>query len=278
MSLCYLDGAFLPLAEAKVSVLDRGFIFGDGVYEVMPVFGRRVLRLERHLARLERSLAAVDIANPLSRAQWADIVERLLAAQAGADFTVYVQLTRGAAPRNHQPPAGIAPTVFVMASPLAPVDPAVTVRAITHEDFRWQRCDIKSTSLLANVLLRQAAVAAGAAEAILVRDELVTEGAASNVFVVVDGRLRTPPLSTHLLPGVTRDLLVEILADSADAVLETDLTRAELERADEIFLTSSSRELAAVSHLDGRPVGASAPGPVFHRVVERYAAFKHGGI
>ncbi len=274
MSLCYLDGAFLPLAEAKVSVLDRGFIFGDGVYEVIPVFGRRVLRLERHLARLERSLAAVGIANPLPRARWAELVERLLDAQAGADFTVYAQITRGVAPRNHQPPAGITPTVFVMMSPLAPVDPAVTVRAITHEDFRWQRCDIKSTSLLANVLLRQAAAAAGAAEAILVRDELVTEGAASNVFVVVDGRLRTPPLSTHLLPGVTRDLLVEILADTADAVRETDVTRAELERADEIFLTSSSRELAAVSHLDGGPVGASAPGPVFHRVVERYAAFK----
>ncbi|MGE3773811.1 MAG: aminotransferase class IV [Gammaproteobacteria bacterium] len=274
MSLCYLDGVFLPLAEAKVSVLDRGFIFGDGVYEVIPVFGRRVLRLAEHLARLERSLAAVGIVNPLSPAQWAEIVERLLAAQAGDDFTVYLQLTRGVAPRLHQPPVGLLPTVFAMLTPLAPIDPMIAVTAITHEDFRWQRCDIKSISLLANVLLRQAATAAGAAEAILVRDGLVTEGAASNVFVVVDGRLRTPPLSRYLLPGITRDLLIERFAGGPDAVLETDITAAELRRADEIFLTSSGRELTPVSHLDGQPVGSACPGPVFGRVVQRYAEFK----
>ena len=278
MSLCYLDGAFLPLAEAKVSVLDRGFIFGDGVYEVIPVFGRRVLRLDAHLARLARSLAAVGIADPLSQGQWAAIVGRLLAAQEGQDFTVYVQLTRGVAPRLHQPPAGIAPTVFAMLNPLVPVDPAVTVTAITHEDFRWQRCDIKSTSLLANVLLRQAAAAAGAAEAILLREGRITEGAASNVFVVVDGRLRTPPLSPYLLPGVTRDLLIELLAGTRDAVLEADIGADELRRADEIFLTSSGRELAAVSHLDGQPVGGACPGAVFWRVVQRYAEFKRGEI
>ncbi len=274
MSLCYLDGVFLPLAEAKVSVLDRGFIFGDGVYEVIPVFRRRVLRLDEHLSRLARSLAAVGIPDPLSRPQWAAIVERLLAAQDGQDFTVYVQLTRGVAPRIHQPPAGIAPTVFAMLNPLVPVDPSLTVPAITHEDFRWQRCDIKSISLLANVLLRQAAAAAGAAEAILLREGRVTEGAASNVFVAVDGRLRTPPLSRHLLPGITRDLVIELLAGTGDAVVEADISAAELRRADEIFLTSSGRELAAVSHLDGVPVGSACPGPVFYRTVERYAAFK----
>ncbi|HMM78020.1 MAG TPA: D-amino acid aminotransferase [Gammaproteobacteria bacterium] len=274
MPLCYLDGVFLPLAEAKVSVLDRGFIFGDGVYEVIPVFGRRVLRLAEHLARLERSLAAVGIVNPLSHEQWTEILARLLDAHAGADFTVYVQLTRGVAPRLHQPPAGLPPTVFAMLNPLVPADPGIAVAAITHEDFRWQRCDIKSTSLLANVLLRQAAAAAGAAEAILVRDGLVTEGAASNVFVVADGRLRTPPLSQYLLPGITRDLLIELLAGGPDAVLETDITAAELRRADEIFLTSSGRELTPVSHLDGQSIGSTCPGPVFRRVVRRYAEFK----
>lgn len=275
MSLCYLNGEWLPLAEAKISVLDRGFIFGDGVYEVIPVFGGQVLRLDQHLARLGRSLDAIGIVNPLSPAHWREMLEQLLASQSGIDFTLYVQLTRGVAPRNHLPPLDVAPTVFAMATPLTPVDPELTVRAITHEDFRWQRCDIKSTSLLANVLLRQAAASAGAAEAILVRDGLVTEGAASNVFAVIDGHLRTPPLSSHLLPGVTRDLLVELLADTPDAVLETDITRAELARADEIFLASSGRELAAVSHLDDHPVGTAAPGPVFRRVVQRYAEFKH---
>ena len=275
-STCYLDGTYVPLADAKVSVLDRGFIFGDGIYEVIPVFGRRPLRFAQHLVRLERSLAAVGIAPPLTHAQWGGVLETLLSTASGEDFTFYLQVTRGVAPRNHQPPGGMSPTVFAMLTPLATVDPAVTVTAITHEDFRWQRCDIKSTSLLANVLLRQTATAAGAAEAILVRDGQVTEGAASNVFVVVDGRLRTPALSRHLLPGVTRDLLIELLAGTADAVLETDVTLAELRHADEIFLTSSGRELAAVSHLDGVTVGDGAPGPVFRRAVARYAAFKRG--
>lgn len=278
MSLCYLNGDYLPLADAKVSVLDRGFIFGDGIYEVIPVFGRRVLRLDEHLARLARNLDAVGIAHPLTLGEWAQIVTRLVAAQPGNDFTIYVQITRGVAPRNHQPPPGLAPTVFAMANALSPVAPEVTVTAITHEDFRWQRCDIKSTSLLANVMLREAAARAGANEAILVRDGLVTEGAASNVFAVIDGRLCTPPLSAHLLPGVTRDLLVEILAGTPDAVHERDLPLDEFRRAKEIFLTSSGRELAALSHLDGVPVGSAAPGPVFLRVIERYAAFKRGGI
>ena len=278
MSLCYLNGNYLPLAEAKISVLDRGFIFGDGIYEVIPVFSGRVLRLAQHLARLERSLAAIGIASPLSRAHWAEIIERLIAAHTGADATVYVQLTRGVAPRNHLPPAGLAPTVFAMVNALTPVDQAATVTAITREDFRWDRCDIKSVSLLANVLLRQEAAAAGAAEAILVREGLVTEGAASNVFVVSGGHIRTPPLSVHLLPGVTRDLLVELLAGSADAVREADITAAELQAVDEIWLTSSGRELAPVSHLDGHPVGTACPGPVYLRVVRRYAEFKRAGI
>jgi len=274
MALCYLDGEYLPLHEAKVSVLDRGFIFGDGVYEVVPVFAGRPLRLDAHLARLERSLAAIGITSPLSRTAWTTLIERLVAHHGGGEQTIYLQITRGVAPRNHLPPPGVAPTVFAMSNPLVPVDWDSPVRAVLRDDFRWTRCDIKSISLLANVLLRQEAAAAGAHEVILVRDGLVTEGAASNVFIVSGGRIRTPPLSHHLLPGVTRDLLIELLAGTADAVLEADVTRAELLAADEVWLCSSGRELAPVSVIDDQPVGAACPGPVFARVAALYATCK----
>jgi D-alanine transaminase len=278
MSLCYLNGEFLPLESARVSVLDRGFIFGDGVYEVIPVFASKALRLDQHLARLARSLEAIGIVPPLSPAAWAALIERLIAAAPAPAQTVYVQITRGVAPRNHLPPAALTPTVFAMTTPLSPLPPESPVDVVLREDFRWTRCDIKSISLLANVLLRQEAAAAGAYEAVLVRDGFITEGAASNVFMVSGGRIHTPPLSSHLLPGVTRDLLVELLANTTDAVLEVDITREALLAADEIWLTSSGRELAPVSHVDGQAVGHACPGPVYRRVVERYAAFKREGI
>ena len=278
MSLCYLNGDFLPLADARVSVLDRGFLFGDGVYELIPVFNGHAFRLEQHLARLNRSLAAIGIPPPLQPSAWAALVARLVAAEAAPMQSLYIQITRGVGPRVHVPPPGLTPTVFVLATPLTPVAPETTVTAVLREDFRWTRCDIKSISLLAHVLLRQEAAAAGAYEALLVRDGLITEGAASNVFMVAEGRIHTPPLSNHLLPGVTRDLIVELLADTADAVLEADITREMLLAADEIWLTSSGRELAPVSHVDGRAVGDVCPGPVYRRVVERYAAFKREGI
>jgi len=274
MPLCYLDGEYLPLHEAKVSVLDRGFIFGDGVYEVVPVFAGCPFRLDEHLARFERSLAAIGIAPPLSRATWTRLIERLVAHHGGGEQTIYMQVTRGAAPRNHLPPADNAPTVFAMSNPLAPVDRDSPVRAVLRDDFRWARCDIKSTSLLANVLLRQEAAAAGAQEVILLRNGLVTEGASSNVFIVSGGRIRTPPLSAFLLPGVTRDLLIELLANGADAVHEADITRAELLTADEVWLCSSGRELAPVGVIDEQHVGAACPGPVFTRVAALYSAYK----
>jgi D-alanine transaminase len=277
MSLCYLNGEFLPLASAKVSVLDRGFMFGDGVYEVIPVFAGRPFRLDGHLARLARSLAATGIPSPLSPAAWTSLIERLVAAEPAPAQTVYVQITRGVAPRHHLPPPGLVPTVFVMSTPLTPAPPEATVSIVLREDFRWTRCDIKSISLLGNVLLRQDAAAAGADEAVLVREGLITEGASSNVFMVRAGRIRTPPLSNHLLPGVTRDLIVELMANTADAVLEADITREDLLAADEIWLASSGRELAPVSHVDGQAVGHACPGPVYRRVVERYAAFKSSG-
>lgn len=274
MPQCYLNGEFLPLDQARIPVLDRGFIFGDGVYEVVPVFGRRAFRLEAHLARFERSLAAIGMAPVPSRDTWREIIERLVAANEGHEQALYLQVTRGVAPRNHLPPSGLTPTIFAMSNPLTPVPPEVPVTAVLREDFRWGRCDIKSISLLANVLLRQEAAQAGAGEAILLRDGMVTEGAASNVFAVCSGRVRTPPLSASILPGITRDLLIELLANTQDAVLQAEITRDELLAANEIWLASSGRELAPVVSLDGRPVGNGHPGPVYLRVAARYAAFK----
>lgn len=274
MSLCYLNGSFLPLAEAQIPVLDRGFIFGDGVYEVIPAFGRTPFRLDAHLCRLDRSLGAIGMRPVLAAADWAEIFARLLSMNEGEDQTLYVQITRGVAPRVHAPPPNLTPTVFVMSSPLARQNLEQAVSAVTHEDFRWQRCDIKSISLLGNVLLRQFALEAGAHEAILLRDGCVTEGASSNVFVVHDGQLYTPPHSHSMLPGVTRDLLVEVLADTDDAVREAPITEQMLRAAEEIWLSSSGRELAPVGTLDGRPVGAGGVGNVYRRVLARYEQCK----
>jgi len=274
MSLCYLNGDFVPLADAKISVLDRGFIFGDGVYEVIPVFGRRPFRLRAHVGRLARSLEETGISVRLSGPAWEDLLRDLVAHHDGEDLSVYVQVTRGVAPRNHAAPADVEPTVFAMVSPLAAATDAQTVRAIALVDQRWQRCDIKAISLLPNVLARTAAVAAGAYEAVLFRDGWLTEGAASNVFVVSGGRIRTPPHSGFILPGITRDTLVEALSGSPDAVLETTVSREEVLHADEVWLTSSTRDLVPVSHLDGQRIGRGEPGPVYARVLARYAQFK----
>ncbi|MBI5617714.1 MAG: aminotransferase class IV [Gammaproteobacteria bacterium] len=274
MSLCYLNGEYLPLAEARVPVLDRGFIFGDGVYEVIPVFKRQPFRLGEHRARLARSLEAIGIRDPLDDAGWRALVERLVAGNAGEDQSLYVQVTRGVAPRNHAPPPDLVPTVFAMSTPLEmPADPA-PVAAITLEDIRWSRCDIKAISLLANVMFREAATAAGAYEAILVRDGIVTEGAASNVFVVHGGRIRTAAHSPHILPGITRDLIVELLAGTPDAVREDPIPAALLVEAEEIWITSSTKELLAVTTLDGKPVADGKPGPVYRRIKAQFTAYR----
>lgn len=275
MSICYLNGEFLPLADAQVSVLDRGFIFGDGIYEVVPAFDGRPFRLEAHLDRLAQSLEATAIANPHPRAAWTALIYELIAANPPAGgLSIYVQVTRGVAARNHAaPPAGI-PTVFAMASPFATgIDPA-PVAAIVLTDNRWQHCDIKAISLLPNVMARTAATIAGVYEAILVRDGFLTEGAASNVFVVLDGRIKTPPKSGAILPGITRDAVVEVLAGSAAAVVEVQVSRAELLAADEIWLTSSTRDIVPVTTLDGQSVGTGVVGAVYRRVNAEYAQFK----
>ncbi|MCC6201723.1 MAG: aminotransferase class IV [Gammaproteobacteria bacterium] len=275
MSIVYLNGAFLPEREAMVPVLDRGFIFGDGVYEVIPVFHGRLFRLAEHLRRFARSVAGVGIGMPLSDDGWRAMLEELLARNGAGSASVYLQVTRGVAPRDLIPPQPPAPTVFAMVMPARSGVPA-PIDAVVLDDIRWQRCDLKVISLLPNVLLKQEALARGAADAILVRNGIVTEGVSSNVFAVVGDRLKTPAQTAYLLPGVTRDLVIELLAPELTVVHDEPLTVAELHGASEIFLSSSVRELAPVTRLDGVAVGAGVPGPVWRLAWQRYCAFRDG--
>jgi len=273
-SVCYLNGAFLPLSQAHIPILDRGFIFGDGIYEVIPVFNGKLFRLAEHIARLNDNLTAVMIDTRAYDLTWTSICETLVERNGGGDQTVYVQVTRGVAPRDHALPVAIKPTIFAMSSPLTvPAEPT-PVSAITLEDMRWQRCDIKSTSLLANVLAREQAARAGAREAIFVRDGWVTEGAASNVFVAHGQSIKTPPLSSYILPGVTRNLLVELFAERVPCIAEHPVSEQDLLTADEIWITSSSRELVPVVQLNGQDVGGGAIGPVFQSVASVYREYK----
>ncbi|MDD1650393.1 MAG: D-amino acid aminotransferase [Methylococcaceae bacterium] len=271
-SLVYLNGQFLPLSEAKIPVLDRGFLFGDGVYEVIPVYGGHPLRLEEHLRRLKESLASIQMESPLTDAEWADIFDRLITGP--ADQSIYLQVTRGVAPkRDHAIPPGIKPTLFAMCTPIAPI-PLDGIKAVTVDDIRWDRCNIKAITLLANVLLRQEAVENGASEAILVRDNQVLEGAASNIFIVQDGTLITPPKGSEILPGITRDLVLELAHEQGIPAIERHFTLAELKSAEEIWLTSSTREILAVVELDGQPVSSGKPGPLWKILQSAYQDYK----
>lgn len=277
MSRVYLNGAFIDPEQAAISPFDRGFIFGDGVYEVIPVFGGRLFRLPHHLQRLQDSLKAIELANPLSRAQWGEVLQRLVDEAGGGDQYIYVQVTRGVAPRNHAFPRDVPPTVFAYAQakpfPEADADqPGIAV--ITAEDIRWQRCDIKSTSLLGAVMLREQAERAGAIETILLRDGLVTEGAATNIFIVINDVLVTPPKGRFILPGITRDLLLEIAREHGIAVEERDVREAELASASEVWITSSTNEIKPVGTIDGAPVGNGRSGPVFRHVYSLYQNYK----
>lgn len=275
--MVFLNGRFLPLEQATVPVLDRGFIFGDGVYELIPVYSRAPFRMDEHLARLERSLAAVRIANPYARDKWRSIILELVAKQPWDDQGVYLQVTRGVAKRDHAFPAGVEPTVFAMSNPLVnPPQELVEkgVAAVSAPDNRWLRCDIKSISLIGNVLLRQASADAGAAETILFRDGILTEASASNVFVAKNGVVLSPPKSNLILPGITYDVVVEIAQQLGLALEFRDIREAEVRAADELWVTSSSKEILAVVELDGKPVGEGRPGPLFRRAWEGYQEFK----
>jgi D-alanine transaminase len=276
----FLNGEFMPIARASVPVLDRGFIFGDGVYEMIPAYSRVPFRLPEHLARLRSSLAAVRMPDPYSEARWSELIGRVVESNPWNDQSIYLQVTRGVAPRDHSFKA-LTPTVLIMASALSTPSPAQVrdgVGVITHQDFRWQRCDIKSTSLLANCMLRTLASEAGCAETLLIRDGKVTEASASNVFVVANGTVLAPPKSELMLPGITYDVVLELLRDSGMAHALRPVAETELRSADEVWITSSSREVLAVTTLDSKPVGrgesTGRPGPVFRRVHALYQEYK----
>jgi len=273
----YLNGEFLPLAEARIPVLDRGFIFGDGVYEVIPVYSRRPFRLPEHLRRLQRSLDAIRLGNPMTDSDWTRLVNDLVARHAGEDQSVYLQVTRGVAKRDHAFPSATKPTVFMMSSPLVtPPREQVEqgVPCITATDYRWLKCDVKSVSLLANCLLRQLAAEAGAVEVVLFRDGCLTEASASNVFVVRNGKLLGPPKNHLILPGITYDVVLELAAAKGIAVELRAIPEQEVRSADELWVTSSSKEVLAVATLDGKAVGGGRPGPVFRTLHQAFQEFK----
>lgn len=272
MSLAYVNGAFVPLEQAVISPLDRGFLFADAVYEVIPAYGGHPFRLHGHLQRLERSLAAVGIPAPMPPDHWPSLLGRLLEGAEATDAAIYVQISRGAPERrDHRFPAHSTPTVFAMTSALPDTrrEREQGLAAITRPDSRWSRCDIKSVALLPNVLLRQEAAVAGSDEAVLVREGRVTEGAASNVFVVRDGRVATPLLDQAILPGVTRAVVLELAGRHA-TVEERTVTEDELAEADEIWVSSSTKGLLPVTRLDGAPVGSGRPGALYRELIRDF--------
>jgi D-alanine transaminase len=273
----FLNGKLLPIEQATVSVLDRGFIFGDGVYELVPVYSRVPFRLEEHLARLERSLGETRIRNPYSRAQWRAHIYGLIDAQPFEDQGMYFQVTRGAAKRDHAFPANVEPTVFMMSNPLVNPPPAQVEKgasAVSAQDYRWLRCDIKSISLIGNCLLRQLSAEAGGAETILFRDGRLTEASASNVFIVKRGVIQSPSKSNLILPGITYDVVVELARANGMPLEFKDIAEAEVRAADELWVTSSSKEVLAIVELDGKRIGEGRPGPLFRRMFQLYQEFK----
>jgi D-alanine transaminase len=288
-TLCDLNGELLPLSQARVSVLDRGFIFGDGVYEAVPVYGRRLFRFDEHMVRLARNLDKLRIPNPpglSSSDDWLARLRRVIAAQPAEDQMIYLQVTRGVAMRDHVMPVGIEPTVFIMSNPLKPV-PAEQrhhgVACVSARDFRWERGDIKSTSLLGNVMARQMAADQGAAETILFRDGVqggpwLTEGSSSNVWIVHEGALLGPPMNEHVLEGVRVALLRELCEEEGIAFNLRPISEADVRAADELLLSSAGREVLPATRLDGESVGHGAlrgkPGPVYARLYEAYQRAK----
>jgi D-alanine transaminase len=288
--LCCLNDEYKPISQAHVSVLDRGFVFGDGIYEVVPVYGRKLFRFHEHMARLERSLTKVRITNPYSRDGWLERCRKLVAALAETEGTVdqvvYIQVTRGVAPRDHVMPQGVTPTVFMMCNPMKPATPEQRhhgVACTTVRDFRWERGDIKSISLLANVLARQVSADHGATETIMFRDGApggpwLTEASASNVWIVKDGALLGPPMSEHVLEGIRVELLHELCEDEGIAYNLKPISEADVRSADEVMLSSATKEVLPVTKLDGEPVGHGTlrgkPGPVYSRLYEAYQRAK----
>lgn len=278
MSTVFLNGELMPLLAARISPLDRGFLFGDGAYEVIPAYSRRPFRMREHLERLQRTLDGIRIENPYSIDGWSAAITRLIQANAPLDQSVYLQVTRGAdIKRDHAFPRGVKPTVFMMSAPLVtPTEEQLAKggAAITVVDNRWLRCDLKVLALLPNVLLRQQAVDAGGVEAILLRDGFLTEGAAANIFIVRGGVLLAPPKSHLMLPGITYDVVLELAERNGLPTEVREIEEPELRAADEVWVTSSTREVFPITVLDGKPVGGGFPGPVGRQMQAWYQAFK----
>ncbi|MDA3878463.1 MAG: D-amino acid aminotransferase [Halothiobacillus sp.] len=280
MTQVYFNGHWVAPEQAQISVFDRGFLFGDGVYEVIPAFAGRLFGLDEHLDRLGRSLDQIDIADPLTRDEWFAIIKRLISECASPDVSVYIQVTRGtAAKRDHAyPNPAVAPTVLVSGSPMAALSEAIRrdgAQAITVPDIRWSRCDIKSVNLLPNIMARQQAVAAGASEAILVRDGLALEGAASNLFAVIDDELLTAPIGPHILGGITRQKLLDMIRGQGQIpVLEVPIPFDRLFDATEVFVTSSTRDLLPITRINDHPVGAGRIGPVWTALNQAFQQLK----
>jgi D-alanine transaminase len=275
--IVHLNGRLLPIEDAKISVLDRGFIYGDGVYELIPVYKRQPFRLPQHLARLQHSLDGIRLANPHTDAEWTAIIAELIARQPFDDQGVYFQVTRGVAKRDHTFPAGVAATVFMMSNPLSTpsaeqIDKGVAV--VTADDNRWQRCDLKTISLVGNVLMRQFAADADAVETVMFRDGNLTEASASNVLVVIRGAIVAPPKDNLILPGITYGATYEFAREAGLPFEIRPVSRAEVAVAEEMWLTSSTKEVLAVTSMDGRPFAGGTPGPVFRKMHALFQAHK----
>jgi D-alanine transaminase len=277
LPICYLNGHYLPLAEARVSPLDRAFLFGDAVYEVLPVYASRPFRLREHLDRLNRSLAGIRMSAPLSHADWAQLCQELLSRNSARDVYLYLQVTRGAEfGRNHVWPEGLKPTLFAYATALEPLSPSLLeqgVSAVTAAETRWARRDIKSTALLANILLKKLAADAGAFETIMLENGELTEGSSTTVHVVKGGVIQTPPNGRHILPGTTRDVVTELAARLNLRSESGRVGEAQLRTADEIWLAFATRGVLPVTALDGAPIGTGKPGPLFRRMSAAYAEY-----
>lgn len=277
LPVCYLDGTYLPLREARISPLDRGFLFGDSVYEVLPVHAGRMFLFREHLDRLARSLREIRLPSPHTLEQWLQILEELIRRNGGGDMYVYLQVTRGMElGRNHAFPQTVVPTVFALTAPLPVLTDELRrhgCAAITVEDFRWGRCDIKSTALLANVLMKQQAVDAGVQEAIIVHEGQVLEGSSTSVFVVHENVIATPPNGSHILPGTTRDAVLELARELLQVEVRPIRTE-ELATASEVWLSAATRDVLPVSRIDGQPVGSGSPGPQWRRMTDALRALR----
>ena len=277
----YLNGDFIAADQAKVSVFDRGFLLGDGVYEVIPVYAGKCFQLSGHLLRLQASLDGVRMKNPHSESEWKALLEQLVERNGGGDQSLYLQVTRGVAPRDHIFPDNVTPTAFAMSSPLSPVPEKYKTQgaaAIILADIRWQNCNIKAITLLPNSLLKQQAHEAGALEALLIRDGYLTEGAASNAYVVLNGTIYTAPKDEKVLPGITRDVVIEIAQKNTMPLLEQAVTEQQLKQADEIWISSSTKEVVPITHLDNNKVGDGIPGKVWQKMDALYQQYKQNGV